>query len=61
MAKKGKSIMRQLVDERGIKDVAGVQTPMKLKEFHRVATRYDKHACRYLGFVHLACIRIRLA
>ena len=34
---------------------------LKLKEFRRVATRYDKHACRYLGFVHLACIRILLA
>jgi len=34
---------------------------LKLKEFRCVATRYDKHACRYLGFVHLACIRILLA
>lgn len=34
---------------------------LKLKEFRRVATRYDKLACRYLGFVHLACIRILLA
>ena len=34
---------------------------LKLKEFRRVATRYDKHANRYLGFVHLACIRILLA
>ena len=33
---------------------------LKLKEFRRVATRYDKHANRYLGFVHLACIRILL-
>ena len=34
---------------------------LKLKEFRRIATRYDKRACRYLGFVHLACIRILLA
>jgi transposase len=34
---------------------------LKLNEYRRVATRYDKHACRYLGFVHLACIRILLA
>ena len=34
---------------------------LKLKEFRRVATRYDKHTCRYLGFVYLACIRILLA
>lgn len=33
----------------------------KLKEFRRVATRYDKLADRFLGFVHLACIRILLA
>ena len=31
---------------------------MKLKEFRRVATRYDKLADRFLAFVHLACIRI---
>lgn len=34
---------------------------LKLKEFRRAATLCDKHACRYLGFVHLACIRILLA
>ena len=34
---------------------------LKLKEFRRVATRYDKLACRFLGFVLLACIRILLA
>lgn len=34
---------------------------LKLKEFRRVATRYDKLAGRFLGFVHLACIRILLA
>lgn len=34
---------------------------LKLKEFHRVATRFDKLARRFLGFVHLACIRILLA
>ena len=28
----------------------------RLKEFRRVATRYDKTARNYLGFVHLACI-----
>ena len=34
---------------------------LKLKEFRRVATRYDKLASRFLSFVHLACIRILLA
>ncbi len=34
---------------------------LKLKEFRRVATRYDKLADRFLAFVHLACIRILLA
>ncbi len=34
---------------------------LKLKEFRRVATRFDKLARRFLGFVHLACIRILLA
>ena len=34
---------------------------LKLKEFRRVATRYDKLAVRFLAFVHLACIRILLA
>ena len=29
MAKKEKSLMRQLIDERGIKDLAGVQTMVK--------------------------------
>jgi hypothetical protein len=29
MAKKEKSLMRQLIDERGIKDVAGVQALVK--------------------------------
>ena len=33
----------------------------KLKIFRRVATRYDKLARRFLGFVHLACIFIWLA
>jgi transposase len=34
---------------------------LKLKEFRRVAMRYDKLARRFLAFVHLACIRILLA
>lgn len=34
---------------------------LKLKEFRRVATHYDKLADRFLAFVHLACIRILLA
>lgn len=34
---------------------------LKLKEFRRVATRYDKRADRFLAFVYLACIRILLA
>lgn len=33
---------------------------LKLKEFRRVATRFDKLARRFLGFVHLACIHILL-
>ena len=28
----------------------------RIKEFRRVATRYDKTARNYLGFVYLACI-----
>ena len=38
-----------------------VEVFLKLKEFRRVATRYDKLARRFLAFVHLACIRILLA
>ena len=34
---------------------------LKLKEFRRVAIRYDKLASRFLAFVHFACIRILLA
>ncbi len=30
----------------------------KIKQYRRVATRYDKLACRFLAFVHLACILI---
>lgn len=33
----------------------------KLKRYRRVATRYDKHAANYLGFVLFACIRVWLA
>ena len=32
----------------------------KLKNFRRVATRYDKLASRFLSFVHLACAVILL-
>ncbi len=32
----------------------------KLKDFRRVATRYDKYARRFLAFVHLASITIWL-
>lgn len=32
----------------------------RLKQFRRVATRYEKRAANYLGFVHLACIMIWL-
>lgn len=34
---------------------------LKLKEFRRVATRYDKLANSFLAFVHLGCIRILIA
>ena len=34
---------------------------LKLKEYRRVAMRFDKLASRFLSFVHLACIRILLA
>ena len=34
---------------------------LKLKEYRRVATRYDKLASRFLAFAYLASIRIRLA
>ncbi|MDJ0765421.1 MAG: IS5/IS1182 family transposase, partial [Myxococcota bacterium] len=33
----------------------------KLKRYRRIATRYEKHAVNYLGFVHFACIRLWLA
>ena len=32
----------------------------RLKQFRRIATRYEKRATNYLGFVHLACIMIWL-
>ncbi|WP_261343665.1 transposase [Gimesia aquarii] len=32
----------------------------RIKRFHRVATRYEKKANNYLGFVWLAAIVIRL-
>lgn len=32
----------------------------KLKQFRRIATRYDKIASRFLAFIHLACICIWL-
>jgi len=38
-----------------------VENCIKLKEFRRVAMRFDKLASRFLSFVHLACIRILLA
>lgn len=30
----------------------------RLKQFRRLATRYEKLASRFLGFVHLACIMV---
>ena len=30
----------------------------RLKQFRRVATRYDQYADRYLGFVYLAALLI---
>ena len=33
---------------------------LKIKEFRRVAMRFDKLALAYLAFVHLACIRVLL-
>ena len=32
----------------------------RLKEYRRIATRYDKLATNYLAFVHLAAIRMWL-
>ena len=32
----------------------------RLKQFRRLATRYDKTACSYLGFVHFVCAIIWL-
>jgi transposase len=32
----------------------------RLKEYRRIATRYDKLACSYLAFVQLAAIRLWL-
>ena len=31
-----------------------------LKQFRRVATRYDKHIQNYMGFVYIAAIKIWL-
>jgi len=33
----------------------------KLKQYRGIATRFNKLACRFLAFVHLACIMIWLA
>lgn len=33
----------------------------KIKRYRRVATRYDKHAANFLGFVLFAAIRVWLA
>jgi len=30
----------------------------KLKNFRRIATRYDKHSFTYLGFIYIACILV---
>lgn len=30
----------------------------KMKHYRRIATRYDKLACRFLAFVHLVCILV---
>ena len=32
----------------------------KLKRFRRIATRFDKLSCRFLAFIHLACVLIWL-
>lgn len=32
----------------------------RLKQFRRIATRYDKLACRFNAFLHLACAYIWL-
>ena len=32
----------------------------KLKRNRRIATRFDKLSCRYLAFIHIACILIWL-
>ena len=32
----------------------------KLKRFRRISTRFDKLSCRFLAFIHLACILIWL-
>jgi len=30
----------------------------KLKNFRRIATRYDKHSFTYLGFIYITCILV---
>jgi transposase len=32
----------------------------RMKQFHRVATRYEKTACNFLGFVRVAAIMVLL-
>ena len=32
----------------------------KLKRYRRISTRFDKLSCRFLAFIHLACILIWL-
>ena len=32
----------------------------KLKQFRRIATRYEKLAARFLAFVHIGCVSILL-
>ena len=32
----------------------------ELKRYRRIATRYDKLAVRFLAFIHVACILVRL-
>ena len=49
-------------DERRYKDRWRVEAMFcRLKDFRRVATRYDKLAKSFLSFIHLACAFVWLA
>lgn len=58
--KKNRLVQRQ-IDENLYKDRNKVERYFnKLKQYRRVATRYDKTACSFAGFIYLAAAMILL-